>query len=102
MLETGVDIAIIFLTLEALVLLVIVVILAAAMAKATAMARSKVQSFIPRVQEKSQQLADVTDTASQKVAEPFIRLDAKRARVEAMVKQAAASRTAASSPFSED
>ncbi|MER2598329.1 MAG: hypothetical protein ABTQ73_02290 [Caldilineales bacterium] len=104
MLETGVDIALIFLTLQALVLLVFVVILTALMAKATAVVRSKVQSFTPVVQEKSQQLADITDTASHKVAEPFIRLDARRARAEAMVKQAVtpAAATFASKPLSEE
>ena len=90
MLDTAADIAIIFLALESLLLLVAALAFSVLMAKMSIRARQKVQGFIPTVQTQAGKLADVTETVSQKVAEPFIRLDARRTRVQAMGKHAVA------------
>lgn len=88
MLETGANIATIFLILEFLVVMLLTLAVVVVLARATLLMRRKVQQVMPSVQYKARQLSTTSESVSQKVAEPFIRLEQSQARFRAMRQRA--------------
>jgi hypothetical protein len=83
-LETFANIATIFLIIQALVILVVLLALSIGLARATLVVRRKVVQVMPQIQGQARRLAGTTETVSQKVASPFIRLETNQARFRGM------------------
>lgn len=83
-LNTLANIAAIFLIIQALIILVVLLVLSFGLARATMIVRRKTVEVMPQIQGKARQLADTTETVSQKVASPFIRLETAQARLRGM------------------
>lgn len=100
MLETVANIAAIFLVLEGLVVLAVVTVLCFGLAKAMIIVRHKTVEIMPQVQGQARRLAVTTDDISQKVASPFIGLNARQTRFQAMAGRVftGATRTAGRQP----
>ncbi len=84
MLETGANIATIFLILEFLVVVFVVLAVVIALTVGTQRTRRKIEEVMPAVQGKARQLSSTTENVSQKVASPFIRFQASQARFHGM------------------
>lgn len=87
-LETFANIATIFLVIQALVILVVLLALSIGLARATLVVRRKVVEVMPQIQGQARRLADTSETVSQKVASPFIRLETSQARFRGMRQRA--------------
>lgn len=87
-LDTILDIAIIFITSQAVLVLLLVLVLTLLMSWLSLMMRGKVVEVMPQVQTQAQRVADITENASQKVSTPFVRASATEARFVAMFKRA--------------
>ena len=83
-LDTVANIATIFLIIEALVILVVLLVLSFGLARATMVVRRKVIEIMPQIQGQARRMADTSETVSQKVASPFIRLESSQARFRGM------------------
>jgi hypothetical protein len=87
-LDTLANIATIFLILQALIILIVLLAVSFGLARAMMIVRRKTVEVMPQIQGKARQLADTTETVSQKVASPFIRLEANQARLRGMGQRA--------------
>jgi hypothetical protein len=90
MLETGANIAIIFLIIQFLIVVVLALAVTILLTVMTKRVRGKVEQVMPTIQSKTRQLSNTTESVSQKVAEPFIRLEQSQARMAAMFRRATA------------
>lgn len=90
MLETGANIAVIFLIMEFLIIVLLVLAVTVLLAVMTKRVRDKVEQVMPAIQGKARQLSTTTENVSQKVAEPFIRMEQGQARIAAMFRRASA------------
>lgn len=88
MLETGANIAIIFLIMEFLIVVSLALAVTILMAVMTKRMRDKVEQVMPTIQDKAHQLSTTTEDISQKVAQPFIRFEQGQARMAAMFRRA--------------
>jgi cell shape-determining protein MreC len=84
MLETVANIATIFLVMQGLIILVVVTALSIGLAKAMMVVRQKTVQVMPQIQGQARRLATTTDSVSQKVASPFIGLNARQERFRGM------------------
>lgn len=84
MLDTVGNIATIFLVIEGLMILIVLAVLSFGLAKAMMVVRHKTMEVMPQIQGQARRLADTSETASQKIASPFIRLDTAQARFRGM------------------
>ncbi len=92
MLETVANIATIFLVIQGLIILVVVTVLSVGLAKATMVVRQKTVQVMPQIQSQARRLATSTDNVSQKVASPFIAMNARQERFQGMRRRAFAGR----------
>lgn len=90
MLETGANIAIIFLIMQFLIVVVLTLAVIILLTVMTKRLRDKIEQVMPTIQGKARQLSVTTENASQKVAEPFLRVEQSQARVSAMFRRASA------------
>lgn len=88
MLETVANIATIFLVLQGLIILAVVTVLSFGLARAMMIVRQKTVEVMPQIQGQARRLATTTDNVSQKVASPFIGLNARQERFHAMRQRA--------------
>lgn len=88
MLETGANIATIFLILQFMIIMIVVLAVSILMAVAALRMRRKVEQVMPTVQDKARQVSTATESVSHKVAEPFIRVEQSQARLSAMFRRA--------------
>jgi hypothetical protein len=88
MLETVANIATIFLVMQGLIILVVVTALSIGLAKAMMVVRQKTVQVMPQIQGQARRLAANTDSISEKVASPFIGLNARQERFQAMRRRA--------------
>ena len=88
MLETIANIATIFLVIQGLIVLALVTVLSFGLAKAMMIVRQKTMQIMPQVQGQARRLAVTTDDVSQKVAAPFIGLNTRQTRFQAMAGRA--------------
>ena len=79
-LDTVANIATIFLIMQALVILIVLMVVSLGLARATMLMRRKVVQVMPQIQGQARRLADTSETVSQKVASPFVRLEQSQAR----------------------
>ena len=87
-LNTLANIATIFLILEGLIILIVLLALSFGLARAMMIVRRKTIEVMPQIQGQARRLADTSETVSQKVASPFIRLEANQARLRGMRQRA--------------
>jgi hypothetical protein len=83
-LDTVANVATILLIIEALVILVVLLAVSFGLARAMMIVRRKTVEVMPQIQGQARRLADTSETASQKVASPFIRLETSQARLRGM------------------
>lgn len=79
-LNTLANIATIFLIIETLAILVVLLVLSFGLARAAMVVRRKTIEVMPQIQGQARRLADTSETVSQKVASPFIRVETSQAR----------------------
>lgn len=84
MLDTGANIATIFLIMQGLILLVIVLALTILMTFLTINMHRKVREVMPLIQGHARRLSSTSEDVSRKVAAPFVRLNAGQARFQGM------------------
>jgi hypothetical protein len=84
MLGTAANIATIFLVIQGLIILIVLLALTVVMTKVTIELRRKVREVMPQIQGHARRLSSTTEDVSQKVAAPFVRLNASQARFHAM------------------
>ena len=88
MLGTAANIATIFLVIQGLIILIVLLALTVVMTKLTIEMRRKAREVMPQIQGQARRLADTSETVSQKVASPFIRLETSQARFRGMRQRA--------------
>lgn len=88
MLETGANIATIFLLMEFLIVMLLTLAVIILLARMSLVTRRKVRDVMPSLQYKARQLSTTSESVSQKVAEPFIRAEQSQARFRGMRQRA--------------
>lgn len=84
MLETVANIATVFLVIQGLIILLVVTVMSFGLARAMMIVRQKTVQAMPQIQGQARRLATTTDNVSQKVASPFIGLNARQERFRGM------------------
>lgn len=88
MLETVANIATIFLVIQGLIILIVITVMSFGLARAMMIVRQKTVQVMPQIQGQARRLATTTDNVSQKVASPFIGLNARQKRFQGMRRRA--------------